>query len=380
MIAKTLFGLEELVAQELEEIGAKDIVILNRAIAFSGNKRIMYMANYHLRTAIKILKPIEQFKARDEHDLYREVQKIDWEEYLDNDKTFAINATISGDYFNHSMYVALKTKDAIVDQFRDKTGERPSIDTEEPDLRISVHISDTLCTISLDSTGTQMGKRGYKTKQVFAPLSEVLGAGLVKLSGWDQKTQFIDPMCGSGTIPIEAAMIAYNIAPGKFRHFAFQYWDDFDDELYSKIKKEATEQEKTEGPIIYCWDKDPKANSITHDNAVRAGVRDYLEIKKQNLLDTEEFGEPAHIIMNPPYGERLDEDEDMNELYGELGTHLKHKYNGSDAWIISANLRALKFIGLRTSKKIKVFNGPLECRFNKYELYKGSRKAAKMES
>ena len=379
MIAKTLFGFEDLVVQELEEIGAKDIVKLNRAVAFSGNKRIMYMANYHLRTAIKILKPIEQFKVRNENELYRQVQKIDWEDYLDNDKTFAIDATIHGDIFNHSKYVALKAKDAIVDQFRDRTNERPSIDTEEPDLRISIHISDTTCTLSLDSTGTSMGKRGYKRKQVFAPLSEVLGAGLVKLSGWDYKTQFIDPMCGSGTIAIEAALMAYNIAPGKFRHFTFQYWDDFDDELYDKIKKEAAAKEKTEGPILYCWDKDPKANKITHENAERAGVRDFIEIKKQNLLDTPEFGEPAHIIMNPPYGERLEEDEDMNELYGEIGTHLKHKYNGSDAWIISANLRALKFVGLRPSKKIKLFNGPLECRFNKFELYRGSRKGAKKE-
>lgn len=377
MIAKTLFGFEDLLVKELEDLGAKDVVKLNRAVAFSGNKRTMYMANYHLRTAIKILKPIDQFKVRNEDDLYRNIQKIDWEDYLDNDKTFAINATIHSDFFNHSKYVALKSKDAIVDQFRDRTGIRPSIDTEDPDLRLSIHIADTLCTVSLDSTGLSMGKRGYKTKQVFAPLSEVLGAGLVLLSDWDQKTDFIDPMCGSGTIPIEAALIAYNIAPGKFRHFTFQYWEDFDDELFDKIKREAKEKEKTEGPKIYCWDKDRKAIEITGENAVRAGVRDYIKVTKQNFLNTPEYEGTAHIVINPPYGERLDEDDDMNELYGELGTHLKHKYNGSDAWIISGNLRAVKFVGLRTSKKIKLFNGPLECRFNKFELYRGSKKGKK---
>ncbi len=379
MIAKTLFGFEDLLVEELKELGAKDIVKLNRAVAFSGNKRTMYLANYHLRTAIKILKPIDQFKVRNENDLYRKIQEIDWEDYLNNDKTFAIDATTHGDLFTHSKYVALKAKDAIVDQFRENTGERPSIDTEEPDLRLSIHIADNLCTLSLDSTGHSMGKRGYKRKQVFAPLSEVLAAGLVKLSAWDLKTDFIDPMCGSGTIPIEAALIAYNIAPGKFRHFTFQYWDDFDDELYEKIKKEATEKEKISGPKIYCWDKDKKANEITHENAVRAGVRDYIEIKRQDFLDSQEYDSPAHIVFNPPYGERLEEDEDMNELYGELGTHLKHKYNGSDAWILSANMRALKFVGLRPSRKIKLFNGPLECRFAKFELYKGSKKGKHMD-
>ena len=377
MLAKTLYGFEDLLVEELEELGAEEIVKLNRAVSFSGNKRMMYKANYHLRTAIKVLIPIEKFTVRNENDLYRKIQEIDWEDYLDNDKTFAIDATIHGEIFNHSKYVALKAKDAIVDQFRDRTGERPSIDTEEPDLRLSIHIADTLCTLSLDSTGHSMGKRGYKRKQVFAPLSEVLAAGLVKLSNWDMKTDFIDPMCGSGTIPIEAALMAYNIAPGKFRHFTFQYWDDFDDRMYDEIKKEALEKEKTEGPKIFCWDRDRKANDITDENAIRAGVRDYLEIKRQNFLDTPEYEGQAHIVMNPPYGERLEEDEDMNELYGELGTHLKHKYNGSDAWIISANLRALKFVGLRPSKKIKLFNGPLECRFNKFELYRGSKKASK---
>ena len=374
MIAKTLFGFEDLLCEELDFIGAKEITKLNRAVSFSGNKRVLYKANYHLRTAIKILVPIAQFKARHEDQLYDNVKKIDWTKYLNNDRTFAIDATCHGEYFTHSQYVALKSKDAIVDQFRENTGLRPSIDKEEPDFRLSVHIANDIVTLSLDSSGKSLGKRGYKKQQVFAPLSEVMAAGMLMLSEWDKHTDFIDPMCGSGTIPIEAALLAYNIAPGKFRHFTFQFWDDYDEELFDKIKKQATEEERTSGPKILCWDKDRKANDITHDNAVRAGVRDYLEIKRQNFLDTPEYDGQAHIVINPPYGERLDDDEDMNEVYGEIGTHLKHKYNGSDAWILSANMRALKFVGLRPSRKIKMFNGPLECRFCKFELYRGSRR------
>ena len=372
IVAKTLFGLEELLAKELEQIGAKDINLLKRAVSYTGNKEVLYKSNLHLRTAIRILKPIKTFEANDEKELYNEIKKINWEDYLSVNNTFAIDGTTGGEVFTHSKYVALLTKDSIADQFRDKFDERPSVDVENPDLRINIHINNTFCTVSLDSSGSNLGKRGYKRKQVFAPLSEVLAAGIILTAGWDGKTTFIDPMCGSGTIPIEAALIAKNIAPGSFRTFGFEKWKDFDADLWDKLETEAQNDIVDFEGKIYGYDMDEDAISISEGNAQIAGVSNIVSFKKQDFLKTEDETSDSIIVMNPPYGERLMEDEEMIPFYKEIGDTLKKKYTGCDAWIISGNLRAIKLLGLRPSKRIPLFNGPIECRLNKFELYKGS--------
>ncbi len=374
IVAKTIFGLEEILANELKAIGAKDIKILQRAVSYKANKEILYKSNLYLRTAIRILVPISTFKANGERELYKGTQKIDWEKYLNTNKTFAIDGTTSGEIFTHSKYAALLTKDAIVDKFRDKYDERPSIDTENPDLRINLHINHNNVTISLDSSGSNLGKRGYKLRQVFAPLSEVLASGIILVSGWDKKQDFIDPMCGSGTFPIEAALIAKNIAPGSFRKFNFENWKDFDRGLWIQLKKEATNNEIDFDGKISGFDMDDEAITISKENARRAGVNRVISFTKQDFIDTNKEYTDSHIIMNPPYGERLMEDDEIIPFYKEIGDQLKHNYLNCNAFIFSGNLRAIKHVGLKASSKIKLFNGPIECRLNKFELYAGSKK------
>ncbi len=374
IVAKTLFGLEEILINELEQIGAKEITKSHRAVFYKGNNEILYKSNLLLRTAIRILKPIKSFEAKNEKELYAEIQKINWEDFMTVSNTFAIDGTTSGDIFTHSKYVSLLTKDAIVDKFRDKYNERPSVEIENPDIRINLHIKDTTCNISLDSSGSNLGKRGYKLRQVFAPLSEVLAAGMVLSTGWDGKLNFIDPMCGSGTIPIEAALIAKNIAPGSFRNFAFENWADFDKVLWNKLKTEAKNNITLLKCKIFGFDNDTEAISISKENAVRAGIADDIIFKKQDFLKPETQISESLIIMNPPYGERLMEDDEIIPFYKEIGDTLKLNYNGCDAWILSGNLRAIKFVGLKPSRKIPLFNGPIECRLNKFELYRGSKK------
>jgi len=374
IVAKTIFGLEEILAEELKTIGAKDIKVLQRAVSYKGNKEILYKSNLYLRTAIRILVPISTFKANGERELYKGTQKIDWEKYLNTNKTFAIDGTTSGEIFTHSKYAALLTKDAIVDKFRDKFDARPSIDTENPDLRINLHINHNNVTISLDSSGSNLGKRGYKLKQVYAPLSEVLAAGIILASGWNKKQDFIDPMCGSGTFPIEAALIAKNIAPGSFRKFNFENWKDFDRGLLMQLKKEAENNEIEFDGRIRGFDMDDEAISISKENARRAGINRVVSFAKQNFINSEKKYANCHIIMNPPYGERLMEDDEIIPFYKEIGDQLKHNYTNCNAYIFSGNLQAIKHIGLKASSKIKLFNGPIECRLNKFELYAGSKK------
>ncbi len=374
IVAKTIFGLEEILADELKTIGAKDIKILQRAVSYKGNKETLYKSNLHLRTAIRILVPISNFKANSERELYKGTQKIDWEKYLNTNKTFAIDGTTSGELFTHSKYAALLTKDAIVDKFRDKFDARPSIDTENPDLRINLHINHNNVTISLDSTGSNLGKRGYKLRQVFAPLSEVLASGIILVSDWDKKQDFIDPMCGSGTFPIEAALIAKNIAPGSFRKFNFENWKDFDRGLWLQLKKDAKNNEIDFNGKIQGFDMDDEAITISKENARRAGVNRIVSFAKQDFIDSNNEFTDSHIIMNPPYGERLMEDDEIIPFYKEIGDQLKHNYLNCNAFIFSGNLRAIKHVGLKASSRIKLFNGPIECRLNKFELYAGSKK------
>lgn len=373
IIAKTLFGLEEILAQELKALGAENIQILRRAVKYKGDEALLYKSNLHLRTAIKILKPITTFTILNEDQLYTRIKQMSWGAFINTHQTFAIDAVVNGKVITHSKFAALKAKDAIVDQFREKTGERPSIDTENPNLRINLHISDRTCDVSIDSSGDPLGRRGYRLIQTEAPITETLAAGIILLSGWDKKSDFIDPMCGSGTFPIEAAMIAHNIAPGRIRNFAFENWNDFDAPLWKSIKKEAEDQIKPVSVNIIGRDMDAKAIEISKKNAKEAKVEDLIDFEKADFMESTCEGEKALVIMNPPYGERLDMDEIIN-FYKEIGTRLKHHYANCEAWIISSNFEALKQVGLKTSKKIPLFNGALECKLQKYELYKGSKR------
>lgn len=373
IIATTLYGLENVLAEELNAIGATDISVLNRAVKFRGDNSLLYKSNLWLRTAIKILKPIHAFRANDERQLYSNIKRFGWENYLSIKKSFAVDSVVNSNIFTHSQYVALKTKDAIVDRFRDSTELRPSVDTENPDVRINIHISGTMVIVSLDSSGVMLGKRNYRTEQVEAPISEVLAAGIILLSGWDKKTNVIDPMCGSGTFPIEAAMIAANIAPGLNRKFNFETWLDFDKQLFDKIKKEAVEKQISSSAQIYGSDIDKKAISISINNARRAGVRDIIKFENKDFFDSENNNKPAFVFINPPYDERL-QIEKVEEFYDEIGSQLKHHYQDNEAWIISSNFDAINHFGLKAEKKIKLFNGKLECRLLHYKMYEGSKK------
>ncbi len=377
MIAKTFSGLEEVLAIELKELGAGDVEIIKRGVAFVGDTYLLYKANYWCRTALRILKPIATFEARNEDDLYRQVGKIRWWELMNVNDTLAVDSVVGNSSFRHSKYVALKTKDAIVDQFRRKYNERPSIDTKNPVLRINVHIYKQNCTISLDSSGSSLHLRGYRTQIGQAPINEVLAAGLILLSGWDKESTFIDPMCGSGTFLIEAVMIAKNIPASYYRKdFGFRKWKDFDKACWETILGETFKMKKNLSSNI--MGSDISKESIT---TARTNVSNTNFKKEINLLVSPitKFKPPAGggiVITNPPYGERMNQD-DIKELYKHIGDTLKQKYDGYNVWIISSDFQALKLVGLRPSKKIPVFNGPLECKFAKFEIYEGSRKTSK---
>ncbi|HBX51577.1 MAG: hypothetical protein A2275_07435 [Bacteroidetes bacterium RIFOXYA12_FULL_35_11] len=373
IIVTTLFGLEEILASELKELGASDIEILNRAVKCRGDQAMLYKCNYSLRTAIKVLKPIFSFYAADEQQLYDNIKRINWADYLTVKKTFAIDGSTHGGTFTHSKYVALKSKDAIADQFRDRQGIRPSVDIEHPDLRINVHIAEKKVIVSLDSSGSSLGKRNYRLTQTLAPISEVLAAGIILLSGWDKKCDFIDPMCGSGTFSVEAALMAANIPPGRFRSFGFETWNDFDSVLWQKTKDEADALIVPLETRFFANDMDEDALKIAAANAGRAGVKDAISFSKVDFFESSHDAGQGLVVMNPPYGERI-KVEEIVPFYKDMGTRLKHFYPGCDAWIISSNYDALKFFGLRPSRKIKLFNGSLECRLQKYELYLGSKK------
>mgnify|MGYP001037215622 CR=1 FL=1 len=373
MIAKTLYGLEEVLATELKQLDATDIEPLNRAVKFTGNDALMYRCNLHLRSALRILKPIATFEAGDVQQLYEQIKRLRWGQYLTASQTFAIDATTSGQVFSHSKYVALKAKDAIVDQFREKLGTRPSVDTDNPDLRLNIHIFRKSCTISLDSTGTTLDRRGYRLLHNPAPVNEVLAAGILLMTGWRGETDLLDPMSGSGTFAIEAAMLAANIPPGHKRAFAFEKWRDFNSKLWKEIKTEGSEQIGNITGKIISADIDRRTLNVVRQNAETAGVQDMLRIKGGNFLAGSRQIEEGTIIINPPYDERMPQPEVM-KFYTSIGDQLKKEYSGCQAWIISGNLQAIKYLGLKPARKITLFNGPLECRLHHYELYAGSRK------
>lgn len=367
--AKTAAGLEELLAGELASLGAGEITILKRAVSFEGDKELLYQANYCCATALRILVPVKSFMIRKQDDLYEEAGNIPWEDYLDSDKTLAVDAVNSSSVFTNTQYIAQKTKDAIVDRFRKNGKQRPSVDLDNPDIRINIHIYKENCNVSIDSSGNSLHKRGYRKSAGYAPLSEVLAAGLVRLSGWDASKPLHDPMCGSGTILIEAAMMANRIPSGFFRRdFGFMKWQDFDEALWKKVKSRADASIiKNSGLNIRGSDISGKAIQSAMENLRFTGLDDRIPLKTAAFgEDTEVTG--GFLIFNPPYDERMKVD-DIIEFYREIGNTLKRKYKGNEAWIISSDLKALKFIGLHPSKKITVFNGPLECRFVRFNLY-----------
>lgn len=374
-IAKTLYGLEDVLAEELRNIGASNIEPHNRAVGFSGDKAMLYKANLWLRTATRILAPIHTTSARNDEGLYKAALEVDWEQYLSLDQAFAIHSSINSTLFNHTLFVAQKVKDAIADQFRKRHGQRPSVNTDNPEVTIQVHIFNNQVSFFLDSSGESLHKRGYKVAIFKAPLSECLAAGMILLSGWDQKQPLYDPMCGSGTLLTEAALIARNIAPGLYRDdFGFTHWPDFDKPLFLQLQKEARAQERENDVQIFGSDVSMQALHETRQNLESAELEDAVSLKQvafeQNLTAPAPSG---MMIINPPYGDRI-EKEDMVAFYKTIGDTLKQQYSGWQAWVLSANLEALKHLGLRPSRKIPLFNGPLECRFNRFDLYSGSKK------
>ena len=374
MVAKTFFGFEEVLANELLKLGAQRVEKGTRMVSFYGDKGFMYKANLALRTALKILKPIKQFRVFNETSLYEGIQSIDWKDYLKVHQSFVIDATVFSEQFNHSQFVALKSKDAIVDQFKEMYDERPNIDKDHPDLRINIHIQKDVCTVSLDTSGASLHHRGYRTATNIAPINEVLAAGILIMSGWEGQTDFLDPMCGSGTFLVEAAMIACNIPANINRkEFAFEKWNDWDNDLFEKVEDSLLKKIKEFHYNIIGYDKAPSAVAKAIDNARNANLDDYIKIEQKNFFETQKETErPLHIVFNPPYGERLDID--LERFYREIGDTLKQSYPGTQAWFITGNLEALKFVGLKPSRKIKLFNGKLESRLVKYEMYAGSKR------
>ena len=378
LIAKTFQGLENVLAKELTDLGANNIQTGRRMVSFTGDKELMYRANFALRTAIRILKPIKHFKAESADQVYDAVKAIDWNQYLNNETSFAVDSVVFSQEFRHSKFVAYKVKDAIVDYFREKTGKRPSVRINNPDVLLNIHIAQTTCTLSLDSSGESLHRRGYRQEAVEAPLNEVLAAGMILMTGWRGECDLIDPMCGSGTIPIEAALIAKNIAPGVFRKgFAFEKWVDFDADMFDEIYNDDS-QEREFTHKIYGYDNNPKANEIATHNIKAAGVSKDVVLKLQPFQQFEQPKEKSIIITNPPYGERISTN-DLLGLYQMIGERLKHAFVGNEAWVLSYREECFDQIGLKASQKVPLFNGPLECEFRKYEIFDGKYKEFKSQ-
>ena len=374
MMAKTFFGFEEILAKELRDLGATKVKIGVRSVSFEGDKGFMYKANLSLRSALKILKQIKSFPVVNIQDLYRKIYQINWDTHFSVENTFAINFTGEIEGIDNTLFAAQKVKDAIVDRFRDDFSERPSVDVKNPDFKIQVHVQKGICFVSLDSSGASLHHRGYRTATNIAPINEVLAAGILLLSGWDGQSHFMDPMCGSGTMLIEAAMIACAIPANINRKgFAFENWADFDPELYEKIIGSCLKKTRDFHYKIIGYDKAPSAVEKAIDNVVNANLDEFIIIRKQNFFDTTKtLDGPLKMVFNPPYGERLSID--MERFYSEIGDTLKKGYSNTKAWFITSNLQALKFVGLRPSRKIKLFNGKLESRLVYYEMYEGSKK------
>lgn len=378
LIAKTFMGLEPVLAKELTQLGANNVQIGRRMVSFTGDKELMYRANFQLHTAIRILKPIKHFKARSADDVYNEVKNMDWTKYLGTDKTFAVDSVVFSDEFRHSKFVSYKVKDAIVDQFREQTGKRPNISVANPDIRLNIHVAEDKCTLSLDSSGESLHRRGYRQESVEAPLNEVLAAGMILMTGWHGEADFIDPMCGSGTLLIEAALIAHNMAPGLFRkEYAFEKWPDFDRELFDDIYNDDSEEREFKHHI-YGYDIDVKAVNTARLNVRAAGLANDITIEEQDFKNFQQPKNKAIMVTNPPYGERISTP-DLLGTYKMIGERLKHQFTGNDAWVLSYREECFDQIGLKPSIKIPLYNGSLECEFRKYQMFDGKMKIFRSE-
>ncbi len=378
LIAKTFMGLEPVLARELTQLGANNVQIGRRMVSFTGDKEMMYRANFQLHTAIRILKPIKHFKARSADDVYEEVKSIDWKEILDLKKSFAVDSVVFSDEFRHSKFVSYKVKDAIVDQFREATGQRPNISVTNPDIRLNMHIADDECTLSLDSSGESLHRRGYRQESVEAPLNEVLAAGMILMTGWRGETDFIDPMCGSGTLPIEAALIARNMAPGVFRKgYAFEKWEDFDADLFDRIYNDDSGEREFEHHI-YGYDIDMACVAKARFNVKAAGMTKDITIEQADFKDFKQPEEKAIMVTNPPYGERISTP-DLLGTYKMIGEKLKHQFKDNEAWVLSYREECFDQIGLKPSIKIPLYNGSLECEFRKYQIFEGRLKEFRSE-
>ena len=378
MLAKCFFGFEAILAKELRDLGAQNVKEGVRSVSFVGDKGFMYKANLSLRTALRILVPVFEFRADNEEELYRKLNQLPWDRFLDVSGTLAVSSTVVGSTFKHSHYVTLRTKDAIVDYFRTKMHKRPNVDLRHPDVLFHIHIHENECVVSLDSSGESLHKRGYRSETNIAPINEVLAAGLILMTGYSGSVHFIDPMCGSGTILIEAAMIACNIPAGIHRkEFGFEKWKDYDAEMFGLIHGSLLKRVRNASHEIIGFDKAPSAIRKAEENIRNASLQEFIRLERKNF-----FREPkpvegdALLLFNPPYGERLNID--VEEFYGQIGDSLKQNYPQTTAWIITSDFdKGVKSVGLRSSRKVKVFNGKLECRFVKYEMYAGSKKGHK---
>jgi putative N6-adenine-specific DNA methylase len=377
LVAKTLYGLESVLAAELAALGAGDVVTANRAVLFTGDREMLYRVNYRARTALSVLATIKESGIASVDDLYRLGAGIDWSRYLGPDNTFSVVPVVNSKYFPHTGYPALVLKDAIADHFRKRSGHRPSVDTRDPDVLINLHISNQRVSVSLDSSAVPLFKRGYRLEEAVAPLNEVLAAGILLLSGWNVSAALIDPMCGSGTFPIEAAMIACNMPPGKFRNsFGFQKWNDYDEGLFNKVRADENSRMIQSKVRIEGSDISEQAVKQARKCIEKAGLQDVISVRVADFADLETPDQPSFLFMNPPYGERIKPAE-IDSLYSMIGSTLKHRFAGSTAWLITSNTDALKHIGLRPAGKYTLFNGALECQLLKYEMYQGSVKNRK---
>ena len=377
MLAKTFFGMEALLADELKALGAQEVRTGTRLVRFKGDIGFMYKANLCLRTALKILKPIHTHRVANEKEFYDHLYHFPWENYMDVDQTFAFDAVVLGDRFRHSLYVSQRAKDALVDRFRKRMGKRPSVDLDRPDIRFHLHIHEDRLSLALDSSGASLHKRGYRSATNIAPLNEVLAAGVLLLSGWEGQSHFLDPMCGSGTLAIEAAMIAAKIPANINRsEFAFEKWPDWDADLFQKIFDAQLDRTITPEFSIRATDKAPSAVYKAQDNIKNAHLEEFIEVDRVNFFHSNKIQEgPLHMVCNPPYGERLTGD--MEELYKSFGDTLKQSYPNTQAWILSSNRDALKSFGLRPQRRIKLYNGKLEARLAYFPIYEGSKKQSK---
>jgi len=373
LLATTLFGLEDVLAEELVQIGAKSVRIQNRAVSFEGDKAMMYRANFHLRTALRILKPMESFQASNEDDIYKAIKNMEWEKVMGVHDLIAVDTVLVSDHYRHSGFVSQRVKDGIVDRFRDMTGRRPSVDLKNPNLRINIHLNDSRCSVSLDSSGDSLHKRGYRTQPYKAPLNEVLAAGMILLSGWEPTKSFLNPMCGSGTLCIEAGLIAKGVPGGIYREsFGFQSWKDYEPDLFESIRRERY-LEVHDDFQISASDISFPAIRAAQQNLAASGLLGKIKLEKSSFQNWKTDLKEGIIIMNPPYGERL-EGSNLDELYRDIGDTLKKSYTGFQAWVLSGNPQALKHLALKPGKKKVLFNGPIQCKYHFYDLYQGSRK------